>query len=129
MTDQTHTKEPWTVVEHSWSDTSIVAGGRTVARLSIEDEANRKTQAALEVVMAADARRITACVNALRGIPTAALEAGAVGALIEAAASIVAGAPFDCDGERCNCGWHGGDVCDIGRARRALARLAGREGG
>lgn len=46
------------IIEHNWSDTSIVRDGKTVCSLSIYDEATEETQEALETVMDEDAKII-----------------------------------------------------------------------
>lgn len=46
---------------------------------------------------AADARRLAACWNALAGVSTEAIEAGAVGRLVEALAAITAAVEMDCE--------------------------------
>lgn len=53
-------KEPWTVEKHSWSDTGIYEGDRSIAMLSIEGRATEETLASLEAEMAAHARLISA---------------------------------------------------------------------
>lgn len=46
------------IIEHNWSDTSIVREGDTVCTLSIYDEATEETQDALEIIMSEDAKVI-----------------------------------------------------------------------
>jgi hypothetical protein len=41
-------KRNWEVVEHSWSDTSIMCGDKTICTMSIYDEATEETQNELE---------------------------------------------------------------------------------
>lgn len=41
-------KPNWEVVEHSWSDTSIICGDKTICTMSIYDEATEDTQDELE---------------------------------------------------------------------------------
>lgn len=41
-------KQNWEVVEHSWSDTSIMCGDKTICTMSIYDEATESTQDELE---------------------------------------------------------------------------------
>lgn len=41
-------KQNWEVVEHSWSDTSIMCGDKTICTMSIYDEATEETQEELE---------------------------------------------------------------------------------
>jgi len=41
-------KQNWEVVEHSWSDTSIMCGDKTICTMSIYDEATEETQDELE---------------------------------------------------------------------------------
>lgn len=41
-------KPNWEVVEHSWSDTSIMCGDKTICTMSIYDEATEDTQEELE---------------------------------------------------------------------------------
>lgn len=61
MSELTHTRAPWSIIEHSWSDTSIQAqDGGTICKLSIYDEADEDTQESLERIMDANARLIAA---------------------------------------------------------------------
>lgn len=41
-------KEKWEVLEHNWYDTSIVSGDKTIATISIYDEATEENQEKLE---------------------------------------------------------------------------------
>lgn len=68
MSEAKHTPGPWTVFEHSWSDTSIWTHDSTVATLSIKDEATEDTQAGLEARMAANARLIAAAPDLLEAL-------------------------------------------------------------
>jgi len=43
-----HTSGKWEIIEHSWSDTSIVCGDYTVATKSIYDEATEENQEQLK---------------------------------------------------------------------------------
>lgn len=59
-------KGPWSVIEHSWSDSSIVnVHGETVASLSIYEEATEETQDALESQMSAYFKLISAAPDML----------------------------------------------------------------
>ena len=67
-----HTPGPWKVLEHSWSDTSIVAEGfdHGICLLDI-NHATEESQEADEALMAANARLISAApdlLEALRGV-------------------------------------------------------------
>lgn len=53
------TKGEWKVVEHSWSDTSIVCGDYTVATKSIYYEATEDTQEELEDIVSNNFRLIS----------------------------------------------------------------------
>lgn len=45
---------PWEVIEHSWSDTSLVSGDKTIATISIYDEATEENQEELESEVSAN---------------------------------------------------------------------------
>jgi hypothetical protein len=71
MSQQTHTPGPWTVIEHSWSDTSVCSaadGMQPVASLSIESRADEDTQDHWEAVMAANARLIASAPELLEAL-------------------------------------------------------------
>lgn len=58
------TKRPWSLCEHSWSDTSIIgSGNRKVCTMSIADIATEDTQELEEKWMAADAELIALLAN------------------------------------------------------------------
>ena len=77
-----HTKEPWQVFIHSWSEASIVAQGFDHGICSLDiNHATEESQDADEALMKANARRIVACVNACAGIPLDWLESGLTGCL------------------------------------------------
>ncbi len=63
-----HAAGPWEIVEHSWSDTGIYAGGARIALLSIEDYATEENQEQLEAKMAANARLIAAAPDLLAAL-------------------------------------------------------------
>lgn len=60
-----HTPGPWSVVKHSWSDTSIVGARGRVCGLSIYCDATEDNQQELEAVAAADASLIAAAPDLL----------------------------------------------------------------
>lgn len=55
-----HTPGPWTICEHSWSDTGIYADGRQIALLNIEPYATEENQSDLEKIASANAQLIAA---------------------------------------------------------------------
>lgn len=60
---------PWTIVEHSWAETSVIdKGGSVVCTLSIESLATEENQGALEAIMADRARRIAAVPDMLAAL-------------------------------------------------------------
>lgn len=67
VSEARHTPGPWKVAEHSWCETTIYAGGRTIACLDIND-ATEETQEAMEALMAADARLIVAAPDLLQAL-------------------------------------------------------------
>lgn len=83
MSEETkHSPEPWRVcgeVPDAVEDCEgrFAAEGWARSGYQFEDE--------FEAACAANARRIVACVNALAGVPTEALEGGALGDLLRAA--------------------------------------------
>lgn len=44
----------WEIIEHNWSDTSIMSGGKTICTVSIYDEATEETQDELEAEVLAN---------------------------------------------------------------------------
>jgi hypothetical protein len=61
-----HTKGPWSTVENSWSDISIVdAEGNLVAKMSIYADATEDNQAELEMEMARKAKLIASAPDLL----------------------------------------------------------------
>lgn len=56
MGDFKGTKGKWEVVEHNWSDTSLMCGDKTIAFHSIEDEATEETQGEMETEVSANFR-------------------------------------------------------------------------
>ena len=68
-----HTPGPWKVLEHSWSDTSIVAEGfdHGICLLDI-NHATEESQEADEALMAANARLIAAAPDLLADLREAA---------------------------------------------------------
>lgn len=62
-----HTPGPWTVLEHSWSDTSITAPSTPNAVCSLDiNHATEESQEADEKLMAANARLIAAAPDLLK---------------------------------------------------------------
>lgn len=55
-----HTEGKWEVNEHSWSDTSISVGDKTICSMSICEDATEETQEGLESEMTANAKLIAA---------------------------------------------------------------------
>ena len=115
---QEHTAEPWEALEFSnFGDGSghvlrNVHAGVIVATVpSFLNEIN-------------NARRIVACVNALAGVPTEALEEGAVRKLVEAARDAVSD-----HGARWGIGTGACGGCAGCRTRAALAPFADLKGG
>lgn len=92
------TPGPWKVLEHSWSDTSIVAEGfdHGICLLDI-NHATEESQAADEAVMAANARLISAAPDLLEALreawPYVPDHHGPVQARIKAALSKATGEP------------------------------------
>lgn len=60
-----HTPGPWIVINHGWSETSVLAADRIVCGLSIEGTATEENQQQLEAQMARDAHLIAAAPNLL----------------------------------------------------------------
>lgn len=60
MSERKWTKGPWEVVEHSWSDTSVVGPDGTICTIRIYDEATEDNQSALEQRSASRAHMIAA---------------------------------------------------------------------
>lgn len=70
-----HTPEPWSAFNASWSETFITAPGFDHAICCLDiNHATEESQEKDEEQMAANARRIVACVNAFAGSPTDAIE-------------------------------------------------------
>ena len=64
-----HTQGPWTIVENSWSDTSVVdSEGNLVAKLSIYGDATEDNQTELEMEMATKAKLIAATPDLLNAL-------------------------------------------------------------
>lgn len=55
-----HTPGPYRVIEHNWSDTSICAGDKLIASLSIKNDATEDNQEELEDWMKAQANLFAA---------------------------------------------------------------------
>ena len=108
MSETKHSPEPW------YQDPEDCAwlGGASVF--------SEKGPVRLCEVSEADARRIVACVNACAGLPTEALEAGALGRALDALGDMASQ-------HRCGCGHPACNRCaDDGEnaaALRALGRL------
>jgi hypothetical protein len=89
VSETRHSPEPWRSVASPWNES--LSGDQDIfdthgldAAMTVSTGFDGKGND----LAAANARRIVACVNALAGIPTEALEAGALRALIEAAQGI-----------------------------------------
>lgn len=54
------TKGKWEVCEHSWSDTSLMAGDKSIATQSIYDDATEENQEELENEVSANFRLLSA---------------------------------------------------------------------
>ena len=63
-----HTKEPWTYVDHSWSDTSIYFKGESVAVLSIAGVATEESQNDLERIQSERVKHLVNSSNACANI-------------------------------------------------------------
>lgn len=59
------TKGIWTAEEHSWSDTSLMCGDKTIATMSIYDDATEETQEELENEVSANFRLLAAAPDLL----------------------------------------------------------------
>lgn len=59
---------PWELVEHSWSDTSILSGDKTIATKSIYDECTEETQEFVENETSANFRLLTASPDLLAAL-------------------------------------------------------------
>lgn len=55
-----HTKGPWQVNEHSWSDTSISSKDKTICQISIYEESTEENQDELSLEMLSNAKLIAA---------------------------------------------------------------------
>lgn len=62
------TPAPWEVIEHNWSDTSIMAGDRTVCSISIYHEGTEETQEQLEDEVSANAKLIASAPDLLEAL-------------------------------------------------------------
>jgi hypothetical protein len=62
------TKGPWEIVEHSWSDTSLVFGNKTICTNSIYDEATEETQDELESEVSANFNLMSASLDMLEAL-------------------------------------------------------------
>lgn len=63
-----HTKGPWEIIDHNWSDTSIVGNGKTICMIRIDEEdaeENEEIQADIEAINSANARLISAAPDLL----------------------------------------------------------------
>lgn len=69
MSEAQHTRGPWKMLEHSWSDTSIVAEGfdHGICRLDI-NHATEESQDADAALMAANARLIATAPELLEAL-------------------------------------------------------------
>lgn len=56
MSEFKGTKGEWEVVEHSWSDTSLICGNETIAELSIYHQATEENQEELEKTLYANSK-------------------------------------------------------------------------
>lgn len=65
------TKGKWEVIEHSWSDTSLVCGNKTLATQSIYEEATEENQDELETEVSANFKLIAAAPDLLQACQTA----------------------------------------------------------
>lgn len=64
------TKGEFTMCEHSWSDTSIIAGGKTIATNSIYDDATEDNQEELETEMLSNFKLMCASKDLLNALQT-----------------------------------------------------------
>lgn len=116
----THTPEPWQV--SLTDDTTIVHKHSDGTQSVIAETDGDYNEPDLWPVMEANARRIVACVNALKGFSTEAIEAGAVKGLVDALEDCRAGLQYVRD--------HHGDLYGVGfdrcfeKADAALSQLA-----
>lgn len=68
MSERKWTKGPWEVVEHSWSDTSVVGPDGTICTIRIYDEATEDNQSELEQRSASRAHLIAAAPKMLEAL-------------------------------------------------------------
>lgn len=54
MSEFKGTKGDWEIIEHNWSDTSIISGDKTICTVSIYNEATEETQDELEAEVLAN---------------------------------------------------------------------------
>jgi hypothetical protein len=130
MAEPEHSPEPWRIA----GDTSI--GPQGIGIMSADDEAVAVVLGPIvrpiDERTREDARRIVASVNAMRGIPTEALETGVIAELREALQSFVdyytqAGIG-DCepgDEDDCLDSFDGDEMYNVREGRKALAKLEG----
>lgn len=67
------TKGIWTVEEHSWSDTSLMCGEKTIATMSIYHDATEETQEELENEVTANFNLLAAAPELLEALQEAIL--------------------------------------------------------
>ena len=107
-----HSPEPWRTVDRVFEEDRIFVLTGPGHRLIVEDIVASLYTDEHEGRQADNARRVVACVNALAGIPTEALEAGALAKLLDHVEARAAeeGCPHGCG-------------CGVLPLLRALGRL------
>lgn len=89
MSEQLHTSEPWkTVNGRNGNDCNVYGNEQENPPGTHSANGHSHSTFIAECEIAANARRIVACVNALEGIPTAILEMAGTGLMSEAAVEV-----------------------------------------